>query len=62
MHTCLKLAQPRWTDHFTSLPDERLPKEGVYDELQVEKRIKGAQTKRHKDTLKASLKDFNIPP
>ena len=57
----LKLAQLRWTDHVTRMPDERLPKKILYAELQVGKRSHGGQKKRYKDTLKASLKDFNIP-
>ena len=28
----------------------------------MEKRSQGGQKKRYKDTLEASLKDFNIPP
>ena len=32
-----------------------------YGELQEGKRSQGGQKKRYKDTLKASLKDFNIP-
>ena len=43
------------------MPDERLPKKILYGELQVGKRSHGGQTKRYNDTLKASLKDFNIP-
>ena len=43
------------------MPDERLPKKILYRELQIEKRSNGGQKKRYKDTLKASLKDFNIP-
>ena len=43
------------------MPDERLPKKILYVELQVGKCSYGGQKKRHKDTLKASLKDFNIP-
>ena len=42
-------------------PDERLPKKVLYGELQEGKRSQGGQKKRCKDTLKASLKDFNIP-
>ena len=59
VHTLLKLAQLRWTGHVTRMPDERLPI--FYGELQVGKRSHGGQKKRYKDTLKASLKDFNIP-
>ena len=61
IHTLLKLAQLRWTGHVTRMPDERLPKKILYRELQVGKRSHGGQKKRYKDTLKASLKDFNIP-
>ena len=61
IHTLLKLAQLRWTGHVTRMPDERLPKKILYGELQVGKRSHGDQKKQFKDTLKASLKDFNIP-
>ena len=61
VHTLLKLAQLRWTGHVTRMPDERLPKKVLYGELQEGKRSQGDQMKRYKDTLKASLKDFNIP-
>ena len=61
VHTLLKLAQLWWTGHATRMPDERLPKKILYGELQVGKRSHGGQKKRYKDTLKASLKDFNIP-
>ena len=57
IHTLLKLAQLRWTGHVTRMPDERLPKKILYGG----KRSHGGQKKRYKDTLKASLKDFNIP-
>ena len=61
VHTLLKLAQLRWTGHVTRMPEERLPKKILYGELEMGKRSHGGQKKRHKDTLKASLKDFNIP-
>ena len=61
IHTVLKLAQLRWTGHVTRMPDERLPKKILYGELQVGKHSHGGQKKRYKDTLKAPLKDFNIP-
>ena len=38
VHTLLKLAQLRWTDHDTRMPDESLPKKILYGELQVGKR------------------------
>ena len=60
VHTLLKLAQLRWTGHVTRMPDKRLPKKILYGELQVGKRSHGGQKKRYKDTLKVSLKDFNI--
>ena len=43
------------------MPDARLPKKVFYGELQEGKRSQGGQEKRYKDTLKASLKDFEIP-
>ena len=61
VHTLLNLAQLRWTGHVTRMTDERLPKKVLYGELQEGKRSQGGQKKRYKDTLKASLKDFNIP-
>ena len=60
VHTPLKLAQLRWIDHVTRMPDERLPKKILNGELQIGKRSHGGQKKRYKDTLKASLKDFSI--
>ena len=61
VHTLLKLAQLKWIGHVTRMPDERLPKKILYGELQYGKRSRDGQKKRYKDTLKASLKDFNTP-
>ena len=60
IYTLLKLAQLRWTGHVTRMPDERLPKKILYGKSS-RKRSHGGQKKRYKVTLKASLKDFNIP-
>ena len=43
------------------MPDERMPKKIIHGEIQVRKHSHGGQKKRYKDTLKASLNDFNIP-
>ena len=61
VHTLLKRTQLRWTVHVTRMPEEHLPKKILYGELEMGKRSHAGQKKRYKDTLKASLKDFNIP-
>ena len=62
MRTVLKLVHLRWPGHVIRIPaDERLPKKVFYGELQEGKRSQGGQMKHYKDTLKASLKDFDIP-
>ena len=43
------------------MSNERLTKKVFYGELQEGKRPQGGQKKRYKDTLKASLKLFDIP-
>ena len=43
------------------MPDESLSKKILHGELQEGKRSHGGQKKQYKGTLKASLKDFNIP-
>ena len=41
-------------------PEKRLPKKILYGELGMGKLSHGGQKTRYKDTLKASLKDFNV--
>ena len=60
----LKLAQLRWIRHVIRMPDERLPKTVflvIYGELQEGKRSQDGQEKCYIETLKASLKYFDIP-
>ena len=63
VHTLLKLAQQlRLICNVTRMPDERLPKNVFYGDLQEGKRSRGGQIiERYKDTLKSSLREFNIP-
>ena len=61
VYTLLKLAQLRRSGHVTRMLQERLPMEILYGELEMGKRSHGGQKKRYKDTVKASLKNFNIP-
>ena len=60
--TLLKKAQLRWAGHVTRMPDSRLPKQLFYGELVEGKRLRGGPKKRFKDSLKATLKEFNINP
>ena len=60
IHTMLMKSQLRWAGHVVRMPDCRLPKQLMYGELVNGKRAHGGQKKRFKDTLKASLKAFNL--
>jgi hypothetical protein len=62
VYTTLMQCQIRWAGHVVRMPDNRIPKQLFYGELQEGKRTKGGQRKRFKDTLKSSLKAFNIDP
>jgi len=56
----MRKAQLRWAGHVSRMPDDRIPKQLFYGELCSGKRTVGGQRKRYKDSLKVSLKDFNI--
>ena len=58
--TTMRKAQLRWAGHVSRMPDDRIPKQHLYGELCHGKRTVGGQRKRFKDSLKVSLKDFNI--
>ena len=58
--TILMQSQLRWAGHVARMPDQRLPKKLLFGELEQGKRSAGGPKKRFKDTLKASLKAFNI--
>jgi len=60
IYTMLRQSQLRWAGHVTRMPEERLPKQIFYGELKNGARSQGGQKKRYKDTLKASLKSFDI--
>ncbi len=60
IHTMLMKHQLRWSGHLIRMEDSRIPKQIFYGELQSGKRSRGAPKKRFKDTLKASLKCFDI--
>ena len=62
IHTLISKNQLRWSGHVVRMDDNRLPKRIFYQELATGKRTTGGQYKRYKDTLKASLKNFNIDP
>ncbi|GFS16531.1 hypothetical protein ElyMa_006799100 [Elysia marginata] len=49
-----------WAGHVIRMSVERLPKRILYGELQSGARSHGGQMKIFKDTLKASMKDFNF--
>ena len=62
IHTLISKNQLHWAGHVVRMDDNRLPKRIFYGELATGKRTTGGQFKRFKDTLKASLKKFNINP
>ena len=62
IHTILMKYQLRWSGHVIRMEDSRIPKQLLFSELHSGKRSRGAPKKRFKDTLKASLKCFDVDP
>ncbi|XP_035658037.1 uncharacterized protein LOC118403431 [Branchiostoma floridae] len=60
IYTMLMQSQLRWSGHLVRMPDHRLPKKLFYGELEEGARLRGGQKKRYKDSLKASLKAFDL--
>uniref|UniRef100_A0A0B7BSD9 C2H2-type domain-containing protein n=2 Tax=Arion vulgaris TaxID=1028688 RepID=A0A0B7BSD9_9EUPU len=60
INTILMKHQLRWAGHLVRMPDHRMPKILFYSEMSSGKRSRGGQKKRFKDTLKSSLKSFEI--
>jgi hypothetical protein len=58
--TILMQSQIRWAGHVVRMPDNRLPKILLYGEMRIGTRSQGGQKKRYKDSLKTSLKAFDI--
>lgn len=61
IHATLMRSQLRWAGHVHRMDDSRLPKRLLYGELSSGKRSLGRPKLRFKDTLKASLKQCDIP-
>jgi hypothetical protein len=62
IHTILMRYQLRWAGHLARMSDHRIPKRLFFGELTHGKRSLGCPRKRFKDTLKSSLKAFDMDP
>jgi hypothetical protein len=60
INTLLMKSQLRWAGHLVRMPDHRMPKIIFFSEMMNGMRSHGGQKKRFKDTLKSSLKAFDI--
>ena len=59
--TMIMQNQLRWAGHLVRLDDSRLPKQLFYSELAIGKRPQHKPRKRWRDSLKETLKSFDIP-
>ena len=62
IESILMAAQFRWTGHVIRMDHSRIPKQVFYGQLANGKRACDRQYKCYKDTLKANLNNFGIPP
>ena len=62
IYTILMQSQLHWAGHVVRMKDYHLPRKLLYGELSQGKRSQGGQKKRFKDTLKVSMKAFDIDP
>ena len=60
IYTVLAQTQLRWAGHVARMRDHRLPKQLLFGELTEGKRKACGPKKRFKDTLKSSLKAFDV--
>ena len=60
INTLLMKSQLRWAGHLVRMPDHLMPKIIFFSEMMNGMRSHGGQKKRFKDTLKSSLKSFDI--
>ena len=60
VRTFLQQPQLRWAGHISRMPDTRLPKRLLFGDLSNGKHPRGRPKLRLKDTLKVSLKNFDI--
>ena len=60
VYTLLMRAQVGWAGHVVRMDGERIPEQLLYGELTHGRRCRGGLTKRSKDSLKVSLKSFDI--
>ena len=58
----IKLRQLRWAGHVVRMDDMRLPKIVFYSQLESGDRKLGRPLLRYRDSLKANLRECNIPP
>jgi len=62
MEALLLQVQFRWAGHLVRMPDNRIPKQIFYGQLESGTRLPGGPVRRYKDTLKINLKRCGINP